>query len=396
MPCPGRAARPDPPPSVPDFLDDWKRQPRYALPVLVHTGQITDHEDLGMPGEGEIGLHAHPTELVSWRVQALHQGRRLHAGRPEHGTSGDPRELRSRVFGTFQGDPRRIDILYARSRTHLYTPIQQHGSSLVGETLGEGRQHPIRSIDHYDPRRSRVEVPEVAGQGALRDLAQRTCQLDTRRTRTHDHEGELRVALVGIRLPLGGFEREQDAAAQLEGVFDILEAGCVTPPLVMAEVVVRGARGHDQIVVVQLSLDENDTPAVRFDASGFGQEDRRIPLPPEDAPDGRRNLRRREARRGHLVEQGLEQVVVAAIDDGEAHGRPAQSLGGVEPRESRPHDHHPGIATGHIAHQPSAPRWQRSAHRRRQRGIEAHEIKYICRFRDEVNRWSPALLGPCP
>jgi len=46
-----------------------------------------------------------------------------------------------------------------------------------------------------------------------------------------------------------------------------------------------------------------------------------------------------QAGHGHLVEQGLEEVVVAPIDESDANGlRLAEHLGGVEPCESAAHD----------------------------------------------------------
>ena len=48
---------------------------------------------------------------------------------------------------------------------------------------------------------------------------------------------------------------------------------------------------------------------------------------------GRRDVGRAQGGRGHLVEQGLEEVVVRAVDDGDAHGR---ALQGAAPRSSPP------------------------------------------------------------
>ena len=53
-------------------------------------------------------------------------------------------------------------------------------------------------------------------------------------------------------LPLGEFEGQQHAAANLGGIFDGLKAGRKLGPLVSAEVGVRGAGGENEIVVLKL------------------------------------------------------------------------------------------------------------------------------------------------
>ena len=60
----------------------------------------------------------------------------------------------------------------------------------------------------------------------------------------------------------------------------------------------------------------------------------------EHIPDGRSDLPLRKDARGHLIEQWLEEVVVGAIDQGDAHRCPAQRLGRKQAPEATPDDHH--------------------------------------------------------
>ena len=48
---------------------------------------------------------------------------------------------------------------------------------------------------------------------------------------------------------------------------------------------------------------------------------------------------------GHLIKQGLEQVEVALVDQGDAHIGLGQSLAGVHPGKAAAHDHHMGGMT---------------------------------------------------
>ncbi len=59
---------------------------------------------------------------------------------------------------------------------------------------------------------------------------------------------------------------------------------------------------------------------------------------PQDVADGGRDLALREDPGGHLVEQGLEEVVVRPVDDGDADGRPLEGAGGEEAAEAAADD----------------------------------------------------------
>ena len=78
--------------------------------------------------------------------------------------------------------------------------------------------------------------PEVARERLARDLGERAGQLDAGGTAADDHEGE-QVALLGaVRLTLGGLEREEHPAADLERVLERLQPGRDGLPLLVAEV----------------------------------------------------------------------------------------------------------------------------------------------------------------
>jgi len=56
-------------------------------------------------------------------------------------------------------------------------------------------------------------MPEVVPQGIVGNLAQRAGQLDACRSPADNDERQPGVALLRIRLPLGAFECQQEAAA---------------------------------------------------------------------------------------------------------------------------------------------------------------------------------------
>ena len=94
-----------------------------------------------------------------------------------------------------------------------------------------------------------IDLVEVARARLACDLGQCACQLHARRARAHDYERKpfsLRVWVAGA---LRGLEGVQNAAPDLHRVFQCLEPGRVLGPVIVAEVGVRGARSHDQVVV---------------------------------------------------------------------------------------------------------------------------------------------------
>jgi hypothetical protein len=107
----------------------------------------------------------------------------------------------------------------------------------------------------------------------------------------------------------------------------------------MPEVGVRGAGGDHQEVVRQLALVDAHPAGVRLDRVGLGQQHRGVGLASQDAADRLGDVGGVERRRGHLVQQRLEQVMVAPIDERHLHGAPAQTARRVEAREASSDDH---------------------------------------------------------
>src|SRR5215831_17058020 len=79
------------------------------------------------------------------------------------------------------------------------------------------------------------------------EVGQGACELDARGTCADNDEGG-KLALY-VRVTVGELEREEHAAADLEGVLERLQAWRVLRVLVVTKVGLTAARGEDQIVV---------------------------------------------------------------------------------------------------------------------------------------------------
>jgi hypothetical protein len=73
-----------------------------------------------------------------------------------------------------------------------------------------------------------------------------------------------------------------------------------------------------------------DTFLILVHSRHLALEHGRVLLALENPPDRETNLTGRQNRRCHLVEQGLKQVVIRAIDQDDFRGRVLESLGGGE------------------------------------------------------------------
>ena len=66
----------------------------------------------------------------------------------------------------------------------------------------------------------------------------------------------------------------------------------------------------------------------------------------QDVADGRGDLALGQDARGHLVQQRLEEMMVRAVDDGDAHRFALERPRGEEPAEATADDHHVVAAVG--------------------------------------------------
>ena len=99
------------------------------------------------------------------------------------------------------------------------------------------------------------------------------------------------------------------------------------------------ARREDDGIVGEVPVTEEDPPAVQVHALDLGQEDRDVSRMAQDGAKRARDVGRRERRRGHLIEERLEQMVVSTVQDGDANGTAGQPARRVQAAEAAPDDH---------------------------------------------------------
>ena len=214
---------------------------------------------------------------------------------------------------------------------------------LARQLLGEGPQDARPGLDEDDPGRLGIEPAKVAGQRPPGDLRQRARQLDAGRAAAdHDERGPGPLGLGG-GLELGRLEGAQDAPADVQRVAHGLQSGGVGRPLVVSKVGVGHPGRDDEVVVVEVSVLEEDALLLHLDALDGPHEDRDVALAPEQLADWRGDIRGGERRGRHLVEQGLEQVMVALVDQRDADPRDVQLTGRGQATEAATQDDDVGL-----------------------------------------------------
>ena len=196
-------------------------------------------------------------------------------------------------------------------------------------------EYPVVRLDEVDGRRRGIDAPEVALQRVERDLTERARELDARRAAADDHEHQPGGLDRRVGLALRRLERDQDPPADLRRIVDGLETGRHRGPVLVPEVAVARAGGHDQGVVRHRpAITQHHPPLVGCQAHRLTEQDPRVLAPTQDRAKRLRDLARRERPGRDLVQQRLEQVVIAPVDQRHRDiGLVTERLRGVEPAE---------------------------------------------------------------
>ncbi len=157
-----------------------------------------------------------------------------------------------------------------------------------------------------------------------------------------DHERQVILPQIEVAGPFGLFERQEDAATNLRGLLQVLEARGELLPFVVAEVRVLAPQAR--ISESYSNVPKSATTRFRSEMDGrhFSLQDANIRVLREDAADRSGNLRGTESGRRHLVQQGLKQMMVPPVDERHLDlRRGAKLFGRVQPSESAPDDDDP-------------------------------------------------------
>ena len=133
------------------------------------------------------------------------------------------------------------------------------------------------------------------------------------------------------------------------GVLEGLHRRCEGPPLVVTEVAAAGTGRQDQMVVAVAAVVEDHLPGLGVEVVDLAEQDLHIGGLAHHLAQGGGHVGLRHQSGGHLIEQGLKQVEIAPVDQGDPHRFPGQRMGCLETGKASAHDHHMGLlAQGEI------------------------------------------------
>ena len=225
----------------------------------------------------------------------------------------------------------------------LDTHTLQRTLGIALQPRGERWQHGPGPLQQDDPRVGGVHRPVVPWQHGVGELGNLADELDTGGPGPDHDEGEPVGPFLRVGGDLGHLELGEDAVAQVPGVLDRLHTGGELGEVVVAEIGVGGARGDHEGVVGQRERPGVRAvgvhgPALQVDVIDIGQQGAHVGFDANGAAQRGGDQTGRQDPRRHLVEQGLEEVVVGAVDQRHLEARAVESVDRVQAPEPAAHD----------------------------------------------------------
>ena len=239
----------------------------------------------------------------------------------------------------FIADAAGVDVGDESAKHDFDAKILDEFFCLGREIFGIGRENTRAALHKNDTGFLRADAAEVVFQGVVSDFSKGAGKFEAGGTGADDNEGEP-GAFFGFRFgALGAFEGVEKVVTHAGGFFDGFEAGGVFAPVVVAVVGDLGAGSDDKRVVGKgAAVGEKHFFGLGIDVDSFAEKNFNILLVAEDRTDGRGNFGGGERTGGYLVEERLEEVEVALVEEGDVHVGALKGLCGDETGEASTQD----------------------------------------------------------
>ena len=318
------------------------RHARQHGAVLFQVGQVADHKDVVVRERLERRPDGNPAAAhaleAADRPPARRRARRpSRPGWPSGMLSPDARTTASGSIRATALLTRTSTPMWARRpRTYSSPPMPRRRASAASSRITLASC--LRSRSGIVPRqRLEEQLGDCAG------------ELDARRPAADDHKGEQAPAFGRcFRRQLGSlFHALEDVVAQDRTFLDRLERKAVGLGARRVEEVVGAAQRQDQVIVVKFLVGPADQLPLQVDALHVEHGKAHVGLVAHDAAHRVGDQLRLHLGRRHLVEQGIEGMIVVLVDQPYRQIRAAERLGGPQPAKPGPDDHHLGVSYWH-------------------------------------------------
>ena len=185
---------------------------------------------------------------------------------------------------------------------------------------------------------------EVFGHRAPHQLIDGAGHFAARGAASNHHNGLQKGPLFAVGGLLGLLEGHQQPAANLFGVLEDLHRRGNAAPVVMAKEAAARSGRQDQVVIGHGLAIEDDLLGLGLDLADLTQQHLHIALGPHQLAQWRGHIAAGDQASRHLIQQRLEQVEVALIDQRDAHIGAFEGFASLDAGKSTTNDHHMGLA----------------------------------------------------
>ena len=298
---------------------------RHLLAVLLKVRQVADDKHLRQPRRIQLVIHDHASRACPSGTPSILPSGEACTPAAHSVTAAS---MRAAAVGppisTQPGPtPRHLALVCTSTPScpSVVSAFAERSSGYAASTRGPPSSSSTRLL-------RRIDMPEIVPHVELRNVADRAGQLHARRPAADHHKIQRRMPAVLQHLPLRQLEGQQHAPPNLGGIFNGLQPRRQLRPFVRAQNrsaslpwPAPGSRSRparrSSAPPARLTVSMPTTSSISTCVFAWSRKMVRM---------GCGDIGRRQHRQRHLVEQRLESMVVAAVDDGHFHGAFANPL----------------------------------------------------------------------
>ena len=139
------------------------------------------------------------------------------------------------------------------------------------------------------------------GKNVVRDFSKSPGKFHAGRAAADNNKIKRYLAFAAGRLAFCQLERQQNAAADFNGIFDGFQAGSQSLPFVVSEIGVASAGGNDKVVVGNRCIGQLYNVPVEIKINDVAKKNLHVLVSAQDPSDRSGNLARRKSGRRNLI-----------------------------------------------------------------------------------------------
>jgi hypothetical protein len=184
----------------------------------------------------------------------------------------------------------------------------------------ERRKDTWTALNENDAGVPGIDPPKVFDECKSCDFGNGSGHFNARGACTDNDKSQGGLAILGIVKALSGFESGEHASAQFECVFEAFQPRGEPLPMIISKVRVACAGAKQQVIVGEGGVIELKCLVCEIDRTDMIEENLDVFLFVENMADRSGDLGWGKSCGSDLVEEGLEEMMIATIHEGDADG----------------------------------------------------------------------------